>query len=92
MNIERTDINKDEEVGKLAIGMTNEGDLSKFITIRIQRGEIGKLLGIVEECKKIGLNVGVSTIVRKVYNEGLKTLNLDDAMSNPLSLFTGDMP
>tara|TARA_Y100000034_G_scaffold108322_1_gene138601 strand:- start:1165 stop:1413 length:249 start_codon:yes stop_codon:yes gene_type:complete len=79
MNVDRIELNENDSCG----------DKSKFITIRVTQDELLRLLGITSKCKKLGLNVGVSTIVRKVYNEGLKTLCLDSAFHNPLSLFGG---
>jgi hypothetical protein len=64
-------------------------DLNKgsFVSIRVTEDERLRLMRITSKCKEIGLNVGVSTIVRKIYNEGLKTLDLEEARRNPLSLF-----
>ena len=71
----------------VGIGSTNESSLSKFITIRVSKEELNKLVGIQLEAKRRGINIGVSTIVRRVFNEGSKTLDLDEAIQNPFLIF-----
>lgn len=63
---------------------------SSFISIRVSKSELEKLVLVSTRCREIGLNVGVSTVVKKVYEAGLTLLCLDNAYANPLSLFLED--
>jgi len=90
MNIEKSNITiiDGAEIGNNTNSETEKN--SSFISIRVSKTELERLVLVSTRCREIGLNVGVSSVVKKVYQAGLTLLCLDEAVINPLSLFIED--
>jgi hypothetical protein len=78
---------QDQPENGIPVGVGSTTDRSKWITMRVSREEMNQLVGIQLAAKARGVEIGISTIIRRLYDTGRQILDLDKAKEDPFSLF-----